>query len=49
MTPRPSGQGIDLTHNIASNDELRRRAAEGDQRAIAELARRSVAQEGRAA
>lgn len=32
----------DYTHNVATDDELRRRAAEGDEMAIAELARRSA-------
>lgn len=34
------GTVTDLTIRAASEDELRRRAAEGDQAALAELARR---------
>jgi hypothetical protein len=37
------GTVIDLTTTSASDDELRRRAAEGDQDAIAELCRRGLA------
>jgi hypothetical protein len=35
---------VDLTRTAASDDELRRRAAEGDQQALAELARRQAAE-----
>jgi hypothetical protein len=45
------GTVTDLTIRIASDDELRRRATEGDQDAIAELCRRggSVCEEAKAA
>lgn len=37
------GTVTDLTTTSASDEELRRRVAEGDQEAIAELCRRGVA------
>lgn len=43
------GTVTDLTIRTASVDELRRRAAEGDQDAVAELARRSAEEGGKAA
>lgn len=45
MPPR----ALDLTVGAVSVDELRRRAAEGDQHAIAEMARRSGTLTGAAA
>lgn len=39
-TPWPTGSVADLTVRVASDEELRRRAAEGDEAALAELARR---------
>jgi hypothetical protein len=40
---------MDATYNIASPEDLRRRAAEGDQRAVAEQARRTGLEIARAA
>lgn len=40
--PAPPTNVVDLTIGAASDTDLRRRAAEGDQAAIAELARRGA-------